>query len=226
MKLASLGDRSRDGRLVVVSRDLTLCSDARHLAPTLQAALDDWEAVAPELELIARGIEAGGQPVARFHERDALAPLPRAYQRSDPGDRHGARTFGPPRGPALAGPGTAGFGLLATGGGAPGLVVLVVEGREGATLAPVAVTPDELAAPLTLAIDDAPAARLERLPDLAALVAAAAAARPLAPGCIVTGEPIATIAPLRPGGRRRVEVRDERGRTIFGAIDGAEPEGA
>ena len=38
MKLATLPDRSRDGRLVVVSRDLTLCSDARHLAPTLQAA--------------------------------------------------------------------------------------------------------------------------------------------------------------------------------------------
>ena len=47
MKLATLRDRSRDGRLVVVSRDLTLCSDARHLAPTLQAALDDWDASPP-----------------------------------------------------------------------------------------------------------------------------------------------------------------------------------
>ena len=84
MKLATLRDRARDGRLVVVSRDLTLCSDARHLAPTLQAALDDWDAVAPELERIARGLEAGGQPTLRFHERDALAALPRAYSASTP----------------------------------------------------------------------------------------------------------------------------------------------
>ena len=84
MKLATLRDRSRDGRLVVVSRDLTLCSDARHLAPTLQAALDDWDEIAPELERIARGIETGGQPTQRFHERDALAALPRAYQRARP----------------------------------------------------------------------------------------------------------------------------------------------
>ncbi len=80
MKLASLEDGTRDGRLVVVSRDLTRCSDARHVARTLQAALDDWERLSPQLELIARGIETGGQPVQRFHEREALAPLPRAYQ--------------------------------------------------------------------------------------------------------------------------------------------------
>ena len=80
MKLASLDDGARDGRLVVVSRDLTRCSDARHVAPTLQAALDDWDRLGPQLELIARGVETGGQPVGRFHEREALAPLPRAYQ--------------------------------------------------------------------------------------------------------------------------------------------------
>ena len=106
MKLATLRDRSRDGRLVVVSRDLTLCSDARHLAPTLQAALDAWDAVAPELERIARGIESGGQPVERFHEREALAPLPRAYQRLDPGRRHGTRIFAAPRAPIATGPTT------------------------------------------------------------------------------------------------------------------------
>lgn len=80
MRLATLRDGARDGRLVVVSCDLTRCSDARHVAPNLQAALDDWARAAPQLELIARGIEVGGQPVERFHERDALAPLPRAYQ--------------------------------------------------------------------------------------------------------------------------------------------------
>ena len=104
MKLATLRDRSRDGRLVVVSRDLTLCSDARHLAPTLQAALEDWDAIAAELALIARGLETGGQPTQRFHERDALSVLPRAYTRLDPGRRHGARTFAAPRAPLAPGP--------------------------------------------------------------------------------------------------------------------------
>jgi fumarylacetoacetate (FAA) hydrolase len=83
MKLATLRDGSRDGRLVVVSRDLTLASDARHVAPTLQAALDDWNRAAPQLELIARSLEAGAQPTIRFHEREAHAPLPRAYAWAD-----------------------------------------------------------------------------------------------------------------------------------------------
>jgi fumarylacetoacetate (FAA) hydrolase len=83
MKLATLRDGSRDGRLVVVSRDLTRLTDARHIAPTLQAALDAWDEAAPELDAIARSLEAGGQPVERFHEHDALSPLPRAYQWAD-----------------------------------------------------------------------------------------------------------------------------------------------
>ena len=76
MKLASLRDGTPEGRLVVVSRDVTLCSDARHVAPTLRAALDDWASVATALDLIAPGIESGGQPVQRFHEREAQSPLP------------------------------------------------------------------------------------------------------------------------------------------------------
>jgi fumarylacetoacetate (FAA) hydrolase len=83
MKLATLRDGTRDGRLVVVSRDLTLASDATHVAPTLQAALDDWDRAAPQLALIARGLESGGQPTLRFHEREAHSPLPRAYAWAD-----------------------------------------------------------------------------------------------------------------------------------------------
>ena len=83
MKLATLRDGSRDGRLVVVSKDITRCSDVRHIATTLQRALDDWGRVAPHLDLVARGVETGGQPVERFHEREALSPLPRAYQWAD-----------------------------------------------------------------------------------------------------------------------------------------------
>jgi fumarylacetoacetate (FAA) hydrolase len=82
MKLASLKS-GRDGRLVVVSRDLHWYAEATHIAPTLQAALDDWEHVAPKLELLATDLEHEAIPRERFHERDAAAPLPRAYQWAD-----------------------------------------------------------------------------------------------------------------------------------------------
>ena len=83
MKLATLKDSTRDGRLVVVSRDLTRCSEVGHIARTLQAALDDWEHVAPRLAAVAEGLETGAQPSMRFHEHDAASPLPRAYQWAD-----------------------------------------------------------------------------------------------------------------------------------------------
>ncbi|QWW71690.1 fumarylacetoacetate hydrolase family protein [Rhizobium sp. WYJ-E13] len=83
MKLATLKDSTRDGRLVIVSRDLTRCCEVGHIARTLQAALDDWEHLAPRLELIAEGIETAAQPAIRFHEHDATSPLPRAYQWAD-----------------------------------------------------------------------------------------------------------------------------------------------
>ncbi len=80
MKLASL-KHGRDGRLVVVSRDLERCLAAREVAPTLQAALDDWDAVLPALREIAGRVEAGeGAP---FVEADCASPLPRAYQWAD-----------------------------------------------------------------------------------------------------------------------------------------------
>ena len=82
MKLASLPG-GRDGRLAVVSRDLAWCADATHIAPTLQAALDDWDGIAPQLELLATDLEHEAIPRERFHEREALAPLPRAFQWAD-----------------------------------------------------------------------------------------------------------------------------------------------
>jgi fumarylacetoacetate (FAA) hydrolase len=82
MKLGSLSG-GRDGRLVVVSHDLAWCADATHIAPTLQAALDDWERAEPQLRLLATDLEHGVIPRDRFHEREALAPLPRAYQWAD-----------------------------------------------------------------------------------------------------------------------------------------------
>ena len=83
MKLATLKDSTRDGRLVVVSRDLTRCSEVGHIARTLQAALDDWKHVGPRLAEVAEGLETGAQPSGRFHEHDAASPLPRAYQWAD-----------------------------------------------------------------------------------------------------------------------------------------------
>lgn len=82
MKLGSLKS-GRDGRLVVVSHDLAWYADAGHIAPTLQAALDDWATVEPQLQLLATDLAHGVIPKERFHERQAAAPLPRAYQWAD-----------------------------------------------------------------------------------------------------------------------------------------------
>ncbi len=83
MKLATLKNDTRDGRLVVVSKDLTRCCEANNIAPTLQAALDNWEDCAPKLEALYRDVEHQVVPCERFHENDAHSPLPRAYQWAD-----------------------------------------------------------------------------------------------------------------------------------------------
>lgn len=80
MKLATVSNGTRDGRLVVVSRDLVFATDAQSVAPTLQAVLDDWEHLAPRLEALAFALETGAVPRERFREHEALSPLPRAYQ--------------------------------------------------------------------------------------------------------------------------------------------------
>lgn len=82
MKLGSLKG-GRDGRLVVVSDDLAWCADASHIAPTLQAALDDWHMAEPLLRNLATDLAHETIPMMRFHERNAASPLPRAYQWAD-----------------------------------------------------------------------------------------------------------------------------------------------
>lgn len=82
MKLASL-KQGRDGRLVVVSKDLTRATDAFFIVPTLQAALDNWERLAPQLQALSEQLEHGSVPSFRFHESDCASPLPRAYQWAD-----------------------------------------------------------------------------------------------------------------------------------------------
>jgi fumarylacetoacetate (FAA) hydrolase len=81
MKLATLKG-GRDGRLVVVSRDLSRYLDASSVATTLQAALDDWANTRPQLEVFAAELEAGSEGDA-FDQSDCASPLPRAYQWAD-----------------------------------------------------------------------------------------------------------------------------------------------
>lgn len=82
MKLASL-KAGRDGRLVVVSRDLTRCADAAAVVPTLQAALDDWATAAPRLGEIADALEAGRVAHMPFDQAQCAAPLPRSHGWAD-----------------------------------------------------------------------------------------------------------------------------------------------
>jgi fumarylacetoacetate (FAA) hydrolase len=80
MKLATLKG-GRDGRLVVVSGDLSRCVGAEQVADTLQEALDNWSDAAPALADIAATLEDGAGEA--FDPRDCHSPLPRAYQWAD-----------------------------------------------------------------------------------------------------------------------------------------------
>lgn len=111
MKLATLSDGTRDGTLIVVSRDLRKGVSARSVAPTLQAALDDWERCQPKLRRIYQDLndaasrddfdfgfgspylwESSAPLLGTFTSRppsfdlsvgQLMAPLPRAYQWAD-----------------------------------------------------------------------------------------------------------------------------------------------
>ncbi len=81
MKLATLNNGRRDGSLLLVSRDLTRAVDASDLAPTLQAAIDNWRSVEADLQsrydALNRGEVAGAFD---FDPSKVMAPLPRAWQ--------------------------------------------------------------------------------------------------------------------------------------------------
>ncbi|HUF45941.1 MAG TPA: fumarylacetoacetate hydrolase family protein [Aestuariivirgaceae bacterium] len=80
MRLATLNDGSRDGRLICVSRDLTRCTPAGAVAKTLQEALDNWAACEPGLRELADGVTLGRFKGEPFDETRCLSPLPRAFQ--------------------------------------------------------------------------------------------------------------------------------------------------
>jgi len=80
MKLATLRDGSRDGSLIVARRDGQVYAEARHIAPNLQAALDDWDRAAPELEALAARLESGELAGSPLDPASLESPLPRAYE--------------------------------------------------------------------------------------------------------------------------------------------------
>lgn len=240
MKLATLKDSTRDGKLVVVSKDLTRCSEVGHIARTLQAAIDDWAHAGPRLARVAIGLETGAQPTMRFHEHDAASPLPRAFFWAG-----GSGGFTGPRDAIPVGEGDSNISATAqlavivddvdVHAGADDakqaiLLVLLANdvSADGAgavsSFSPVAVTPDELDDGTDLSL----VVRLNGKPvdggkggvkGSAAAVAAAASKRPLVAGSIVaTGSCLVTSA-LSMGDAVRVEMNDRTGHSIFGAIE-------
>ena len=84
MKLATLKRGGRDGTLVVVNRALTHCRPVPAIARTLQAALDDWEALEPQLRQVYEALNSGAfTDPEPFDPAACHSPLPRAYQWAD-----------------------------------------------------------------------------------------------------------------------------------------------
>ena len=84
MKLATLKNGRKDGRLVVVSRDLQRAVDATAIAPTLLGAIENWSATAPKLQALYAALDDGkAEGAFAFDPRQATAPLPRAPQWCD-----------------------------------------------------------------------------------------------------------------------------------------------
>jgi fumarylacetoacetate (FAA) hydrolase len=81
MKLASYKDGSRDGQLVVVSRDMSTAHYATGIATRMQQVLDDWNFMSPQLEDLYQALNQGkARHAFAFDPRQCAAPLPRAYQ--------------------------------------------------------------------------------------------------------------------------------------------------
>jgi fumarylacetoacetate (FAA) hydrolase len=84
MKLATYKDASRDGQLVVVSRDLSVAHYATGIAGKLQQVLDDWNFMAPQLQDLYDTLNSGkARHAFPFEPARCMAPLPRAYQWAD-----------------------------------------------------------------------------------------------------------------------------------------------
>ena len=80
MKLATLNDGSRDGKLIVVKRDGSAWTDATDIAATLQSALDRWEELEARLLDRSDALEQGLVPTQPMDVSQLHSPLPRAYE--------------------------------------------------------------------------------------------------------------------------------------------------
>jgi len=239
MKLASL-KAGRDGRLVVVSEDLAWCAAPPPMWQTLQHVLDDWAHAEPILQGVAESLSHDAVPHSRFHEREAAAPLPRAYRWTSAAGDISADQLVPPRSHLTAPGAVSGHIVVVVGDLAQGasraaalaairLIGVAASTDAGTSLSPVLATPNVLGARWqdgklhgTLAIDinGAPAARLETGSiDLADLVESLAATRDLTAGTIISAVLTPAPLPLKAGDLLRVEMPDEKHHPIFGAIE-------
>ncbi len=84
MKLATLKNNTRDGQLVVVSRDLSKAVSVSNIATTLQQAIDDWATKSVQLEAVYQSLNSGSvDGELPFEPQACESPLPRAYQWAD-----------------------------------------------------------------------------------------------------------------------------------------------
>lgn len=249
MKLASYADGSRDGHLVVVSRDQTQAHYATGIATRLQQALDDWGFVAPQLEDLAVQLNHGKLRHAfAFDPHKCLAPLPRgcgwAVVGADEGVQRDAGLFAAPQQPLRA-PAAGRLALAAIAGDlaaaseagaaldAVRLLTLAVDWQVGdertaTQLAPLAVTPDELGSAWA-------AGRLQaRLHCLhngskqeprdidaspGAALARLARLRPLRAGQLVGADLGALDLTLAAGDSLLLDLKTADGASLFGALD-------
>jgi len=249
MKLASYADGSRDGHLVVVSRDQTQAHYATGIATRLQQVLDDWGFLAPQLEDLAVQLNHGKLRHAFPFEPDkCVAPLPRAYGwavvDADGGLRREAGQFQachqPLKAPAACEPVLAAIGgdLAAASDGAAALDALrlltfALDWRLDGELitthcTPLAVTPDELGEAWSsgrlqarlVALHNG--ARQEPRAIAAApgeVLARLARLRPLRAGQLA-GVALGRLElPLAPGDSLHIDLKSADGHSLFGAID-------
>src|SRR5580698_10607689 len=81
MKLATLKDGTRDGKLLVVSKDLARAVDASNVTPNLLSAIEQWAAVEPRLQGLSAQLNTGAAPASfALDVRSLQAPLPRTWQ--------------------------------------------------------------------------------------------------------------------------------------------------
>lgn len=228
MKLASYADGSRDGQLVVVSRDLASAHYATGLATRLQQVLDDWNFLSPQLETLSQALNHGkARHAFAFEPARCLSPLPRAFQWVVPeGERlrhaagdgflasstdvdcEGAEIDVQTRLAVMVGDVQRGV-APESAAEAMRLVLLAAEvAGLGTAFAPLAVTPDELDADW----------RADQLHVFGEQIARAAQRRAVAAGSLVGGADLGPPRSLAAGATVRAELKNAAGRSLFGAV--------